>query len=59
MVGYMARRIVFYLVRDDDGIVLEVSEFIHDCFDKRRVMGLSHDEAHISHEWVDCGSGTK
>lgn len=51
----MARKLVFYLVRDDDGIVLEVSDFIHDCFDVRVRAGLGRGEYHISHEWVQCG----
>lgn len=55
----MARRCVFFLVRDDDGIVLEASEFIHDCFDKRRALKLTREQVHVSHEWVDCGGQTR
>lgn len=55
----MARRLVFFLVRTEDSICLEVSETLLDCIVKRRQLGLTRENSHITSEWVDCGGQTR
>lgn len=55
----MARRLIFYLVRDEDNVCLEISEFMRDCFDARIKNKLTRANSHIEHEWVNCGGYEK